>query len=222
MDLYTLTLKAIRTLLVEIDKTDYVPVVDECIDKWENEKNCDMFRKEFDKNGRFGDFRIDSRAADTPAKGFWAAQVFSALVAMAAQLADFRKKGISDDIGFIRRNFGVGNEFMITGRCSACNYREATASDIDRYVSRIVIAKRIVNGLENENLEDEVKDLVSLTCPDIERERRKTILRLDNSGVPHSDKYGKLISCPECGSTKIIEGKLLKSLRENVFLALKV
>ena len=44
MDLYTLTLKAIRTLLVEIDKTDYVPVVDECIDKWENEKNDIVIR----------------------------------------------------------------------------------------------------------------------------------------------------------------------------------
>lgn len=220
MDLYTMTLKAVGTLLTEINKEDYLPIIDECIDKWENNKDCDMFRREFDKNGRFGDFRIDTRTTETPEKGFWAAQVFSALVAMTAQLADFRKKGISDDMEFLRKNFGAANEIMITGKCSNCNYREATASDIDLYVSRIVIAKHIISGMEKENLEDEIRALVNVTCPDIERERRKTVLRLENTGIPHSEKYGKLVSCPECGGKKIVEGRLLKSLRENVFVAL--
>ena len=220
MDLFVRTLKGVRALLEEINKKDYIPVVDECIGKWENEKDCDAFRREFLPKGRFGDFRIDSRTAATPAQGFWAAQVFTALVALSAQLADFRKKGISEDIEFIRRNFGAANEIMVTGKCSECGFRAATASDVDRYISKIVIAKRLVNGLENDNIEEEVKSVVNLTCPDIERERRKALLRLDNAGITHREKYGRLTSCPECGSTKIVEGKLLRSLRENVFVAL--
>ena len=220
MDLYTLTLKGIIALLESIDKKSYIPVVEVCIEKWENEKDTDLFRREFDKDGRFGDFRIDSRTTDTPQKGFWAAQMFSALVALSAQLADFRKKGISDDIEFIRKNFGAANEVMVTGKCRKCGYRVATASDIDKYVSKIVIAKRLVSGLEKGNIGEEVKAVVSLECDDIERERRKTILRLDNSGVEHSDKFGKLVICPECGSREIVEGRLLRSLRENVFVTL--
>lgn len=220
MDLYTLTLKGVIALLESIDKKSYIPVVEDCIEKWEKEKNCDLFRQEFDKKGRFGDFRIDSRTADTPQKGFWAAQVFSALVALTAQLADFRKKGISDDIEFIRRNFGAANEVMVVGKCDECDCIVATASDIDRYVSKIVIAKRLVSGLEKGNLEEEVRSVVSLECPDIERERKKTILRLDNSGIDHSEKYGKLVICPDCDSKDIVECRLLRSIRENVFVTL--
>ena len=38
MDLYTMTLRGIKTLLAEINMNDYIPVIDECIEKWENEK----------------------------------------------------------------------------------------------------------------------------------------------------------------------------------------
>ena len=220
MDLYTMTLRGIKTLLAEINMNDYIPVIDECIEKWENEKNCEMLRREFDKGGRLADFAISSKTAETPEKSFWAAQVFSALLAMNAQLADFRRKGISDDMDFIRRNFGAANEIFYAGKCAVCGHIAAAASDVDKYVSKIVIAKRLVNGLQNGNLEDEVKDLADLSCPDIERERKKTILRLDNSGIPHNNKYIKLTVCPKCGREQIVEGRLLKSLKENIFIPL--
>ena len=41
MDLYTLTLKGIIALLESIDKKSYIPVVEECIEKWENEKDTE-------------------------------------------------------------------------------------------------------------------------------------------------------------------------------------
>ncbi len=220
MDLYTLTLKAVRAVLEEIGQDAYLPVVDECINKWEKDGDCDSFRQEFEKGGRFADFKISSKTARTPEIGFWSAQVFSALLAMNAQLADFRKKGLRDDMGFIRRNFGAANEVLEAGRCAECDYREATASDIDKYVSRIVVAKRIVSGMENGNLEDEARALANMTCPDIERERRKTILRMDNSGIIHSNVYHKLERCPKCGAEQIVSARYLRSLRENVFVPL--
>lgn len=220
MDLYTLTLRSLRTLLEEIGQNDYVPIIDECIEKWEKENNCEMLRKEFNAGGRFADFAISSKTAATPEKSFWAAQVFTALLAMNAQLADFRRKGISDDMEFIRKNFGAANEVFYAGRCAVCGHVEAAASDVDKYVSKIVIAKRMVNGMEKGNLEEEVKSLLNLTCPDIERERRKTLLRLDNSSIPHNDKYGRVTVCSKCGHEQIVEGRFLKSLKENIFIPL--
>ena len=75
VDKYKLTLSALKTLLTEIEQTEYVPVVDECIEKWETEKDLDMIRREFEKNGRFADFSISSKTARTPEIGFWSAQV---------------------------------------------------------------------------------------------------------------------------------------------------
>lgn len=220
MELYVLALKGIETLFEEIGKSESVPVIEDCIENWEKKNDRDALKREFAPGGRLADFRIDSRTAETPAKGFWAAQVLSALIALAAQLADFRKKGISDDIEFIRRNFGAANEIMTLGKCTECGNMTATASDIDKYISRIVIAKRLVSGLESGDICQEVQGLVQLTCPDIQREKKKALLRLDNSGIEHSEKYGKLVSCTNCGSRKITEGRILRSLRENVFVAL--
>lgn len=220
MDKYILTLSALKILLGGLEKNKYIPVVDECISKYESENDVDMIRREFSGKGRFADFTISSKTAATPEISFWSAQVFTALLALNAQLADYRRKGLSDDMEFIRKNFGASNEVLYAGRCSMCGQAAATASDIDKYVSKIVIAKRLVSGLEKGNLEDEVRSLCDLSCPDIERERRKTILRLDNSSIPHNNEYGKLTVCPKCGCPDIVQARFLKSLKENIFIPL--
>ncbi len=220
MEMYGMTLNAIKTLLTDIRMTKYADIVDECIDKWESEKNVDMFRLEFDPKGRFSDFRIDGQTLETPEKGFWTAQTFSALLAMNAQLADFQKRGMKPDMNFIRSRFGAANEIMTAALCKDCGHREATAMDIDKYVSKIVIAKRIIKGLESGELDKEVEELINVTSDDIARERRKAKLRLENTGIVYTDVFGRLVSCPKCSGKNIAEGRLLRSLKENVFVPL--
>lgn len=221
MDYYSITLNAIRKLLLKVGKDKYADVVSECIEKWETEKDCDMFRREFDKNGRFADFRLDSSNISDPEKGLWTGQLFSALVAMSAQTAFLIGRGKDVDINDMRRTFGAANEIMYASRCSSCGALEATASDLDKYVSKIVIARKVVDGLEACSLDETVDSITELTAPEIQRERRKAKTRLENSRIPYTDAYGRAKSCLKCGSKNIAECKLLKSLNENIFIPLK-
>lgn len=220
MDFYLMTLSAIQKLLADIDKKEYAYVVGECIENWKNKGDSTMFGKEFDKNGRFADFRLDSTSISDFEKGFWTGQVFSALVAMAAQLAFFHQKGMKADIAFLRKNFGAANEVMTVSKCADCGRREATLLNIDKYVSKIVIAKKIVDGMEKNELDSQIERLITVSAPEIERERRKTRTRLENSSIPYIETYGTIKSCLKCGSKNIAEGRLLRSVKENIFVPL--
>lgn len=220
MDHYGQTLEAIKALLEAVGKNNYAGVVQECIDKWKESGDSAMFRDEFSPKGRFGDFRLDSASITDPEKGYWTAQTFSALIAMAAQLAVVCANGSEADMGFLRKNFGAGNEVMNVGRCASCGRIEATAADVDKYASRIVIAKKVVDGLESGKLTENALSLIDLSAPEIERERRKTRLRLENSGIAINPGFGKLVCCQGCGSEKIVEWKLLRSNVENIFIPL--
>ena len=221
MEYYSLTLKGIRYLLCSIGMDNYGDVVQECIEKWETEKNSDMFKNEFAPGGRFSDFRMTGKNIPDPEKGLWTAQTFSGLVAMAAQLSEFEKRKIKVNIDFLRKNFGAANEIMITGMCGSCGYRKATMNDIDKYISKMVIAKKVVDGLESGDLNSRIEVLINVSDPEIEKERRRTLVRLENSNVDIDKKYTNMEKCPICGSEDIKQGGLLRSVRENIFVALK-
>lgn len=220
MDHYSMVLEAIQKLLSDIGQKDYADVVGECIEKWKQDGNSVMFGQEFSKNGRFADFRLDSSNISAPEKGFWTGQVLSALIAMSAQLSVFAQRGIEVNMDFMRKNFGAANEIMEASKCADCGRREATGMDIDKYISKIVIAKKIVDGMEKGDLAEQISSLTNMTAPEIERERRKTKTRLSNSGISFTENYGKVKRCIKCGSQNITEGRLLRSVRENVFVPL--
>lgn len=220
MDLYSVTLKGLEKLLSASGKKAEAEVISECIEKWETSGDSDMLRKEFEPTGRLAGFRLDSSNIDDPVKGFWTARMFSALVAMAAQLADFAKRRIEPDMEFIRKNFGTANEIMTAGKCGGCGRFQVTMADIDKYASMTVIAGLVVKGLEKGDLEDAVRSVMELTAPEISRERRRVRIRIENTGLPILDQYSEVSFCPLCGSRKIVEGKLLRSLRDNVFVPL--
>ena len=220
MDYYSLTLGALKMLLEEINKTSEAAVVEECIEKWQNDKNCTMLGREFAAGGRMAQFRIDGTSVKDPVTGFWTGQAFTALVAMSAQLSAFEQRGRKTDISFMRKNFGAANEIIVVSRCNTCKKLFATAFEIDRYISKIVIAKKIVDGMESGELIKEVKEIMNAGCDEIDRERRKAKLRLENTKVEYIDGFGQLAKCPICGSKDISEAKLLRSLKENVFVPL--
>ncbi len=220
MDYYSLTLEALKKLLEDINKGSDAAVVEECSDKWRSEGNCTMLGREFAPGGRMEQFRIDGTSIQDPVKGFWTGQVFTALVAMAAQISAFEQRKMKTDLSFMRRNFGAANEIMQASRCAACGEITATALDIDKYISKIVIAKKIVDGMENGELVAETEKLITAEGDDISRERRKAKLRLENSRINITDGFGRLTVCPHCKSKKLTQTKLLRSLKENVFVPL--
>lgn len=220
MDHYTMVLRAIQNMLKHVGKDSYAAIVGECIENWEQNGDSTMFGKEFREQGRFADFRLDSSSVKDPRQGFWIGQTLSALIAMAAQLSAFAQKGVKPDLGFIRQRFGAANEVMTVSKCQDCGRMEATAKDIDGYISKIVIAKKIVDGMERGNLEQQVDELMKLTAPEMEREHRKAVLRLENSGIPIIDEYGNVSACLKCGGRNVGQGRLLRSNKENVFVPL--
>ena len=220
MDRYTLVLEALKHLLIIAEKEKYAGIVDDCIAAWHDRKDPTMLKKEFEKNGRFSDFVLDSTTVTDPEKGLWLGQLISALIAIAAQSAVFLENGGEIDIEFMRRNFGVSNEIMSASRCSSCKAIEATASDIDKYVSKIVIAKLLIQALENNDLISTVDSIAQLEAKDIAKERRKAKIRLENSSIPFSDNYGTVSGCLRCGSKKTEPCQLLRSNRENIFIPL--
>ncbi len=220
MDLYIVTLRGIRKLLSEIGQQDFAKIVDECISERENTGSCERFRREFESDGAFADMRFDSGNIDSPEKGLWTAQLFSGLVAMSAQLAVFASKGVEPEMDFIKKNFGTANEIMDVGRCGGCGAIYITLLDIDKYISKIVISRLVVRGLEQGSLDDAVSGIINLTAPEIERERKRTRVRIENSNLPIIEGFGRLASCPSCGGKNIRQGRLLRSIKENVFVPL--
>ena len=220
MNRYTLVLEALKHLLIVTGKDHYSTIIDDCITAWHNQKDPNMLKREFEEKGRFSDFVLDSTTVNDPEKGLWLGQLMSALIAIAAQSALFLENNGDIDLDFLRRNFGVSNEVMNASRCSSCKSIEVTASDIDMYVSKIVIARVLIKGLETNDLITAVDSIAELTAKDIEKERRKAKIRLENSSIPFSDNYGTVDSCLRCGSKKITACKLLRSLRENIFIPL--
>lgn len=221
MDYYFMTLSAVKKLFKDLSLDKYADFVEDCIRKWESEKDSTAFKKLFDANGPFENFRIDTKLIPDVEKCFWTANTFSALIAMSAQLAFFHQRGIKPEIEFMRRNFGVANEVMTVSKCVECGRLEATLTDIDKYISKPVIAKRIIDGMENNDLDMQVEILMNAKAEEIKRERRKTVTRLENSGIPYVESYGTVRSCLKCGKKNFAEGRLLKSLKENIFIPLK-
>ncbi len=221
MDYYLMTLNGVKKLLNDTGLDRYADVVEDCAEKWKNEGDSSAFKKTFDAKGPFADFRIDTRLIPDVEKCFWTANTFSALIAMSAQLDFFHQRGIKPEIDFMRKNFGVANEIMTVSKCPECGRMEATLTDIDKFISKPVIAKRIVDGMENGNLEEQIEILINVRAEEIKRERRKTITRLENSGIPYIESYVTVNGCIKCGGRNMEEGKLLKSLRENIFIPLK-
>ena len=220
MDYYSMVLGAIQKLLADIGQKKYSDVVGECLEKWKNDGDCTMFGREFDKRGRFADYRLDSSQISDIEKGFWTGQTLSALIAMSAQISAMHQRGTEIDLEFMRKNFGVDNEIMTVSKCAGCGRLEATGMDIDKYISKIVIAKKIVDGMEKDNLNEQVESIITVTAPEIEKERGKATARLSNSSIAFTEKYVKVKGCLKCGSSKITEGRLLKSIKENVFVPL--
>ncbi len=220
MDIYSAALSGLIKILKDAGLPDSAAVIGTCLEKWEKFGKCDQLQRELLPGGRLETLRIGKDRISDPVKGFWTGQLFQALVALSAQVADFHGRGMKTEIDFLRKNFGTNDEFMEVGMCARCKRREATALDIDQYVSKRIITKRIVDGLENGNLDEEIEHIMKLELPELERERRRLRLRLSNTGLPINDRFGRLVSCMSCGSEEIVPSKLLKSIKENVFILL--
>lgn len=221
MDMYSMTLDAVAGLLRDAGKNDYAAVVDDCNEKWKETGNSRLFGMEFAPKGRLAALRLDAADIPDPEKGYWTAQTFSALIALCAHMADLKTRDLELNMEFLRKNFGIANDLMTANVCESCGSIEATEADIDKYISKGIISKHLVDGLEKGNLSEEVKLLTSGSFPELERERRRTRLRLENTNVKLNPGYGRLAQCSACGSERIKEKRLLKSVKENVFVPLE-
>ena len=215
-----MTLESIRLLLSELGAEEPAAVVGECIAKYDKDGDVDRFRLEFEPKGRFARLRIDSTMVSDLEKGLWAGQLLSALIALSAQLADFHKRNVEPDIAFFRSRFGVANEMMPAVKCEDCGCLMVTSAQVDMYVAKIVLARRLVNAMEQGTMTEEVEALLERRVPDITRERRKALLRVSNSSIPYLETYERAAACDRCGSKKIKLVRLLRSNKENVFIPL--
>lgn len=218
MDIYSSALSGLVKILNDAGLPDSAAVIKTCLEKWQKFGKCDQLERELQPGGKLETLRIDRKHIEDPVQGFWTGQLFQALVALCAQVAHFHTKGMETSIDFLRKNFGVNNDFMEVGMCARCKHREATSLDIDQYISKMILSKRIVDGLENDNLNEEIEHVMKLDLPELERERRRVRLRLNNTGVPINDRFGRLGRCMGCGSEDIIPSRLLRSRKENIFV----
>lgn len=220
MDFYRITLEGMKKLLDDCNKKSYSDMIEYSLEKWNSRKDTNFFVTLFSEKGSFQELTFDVSEFSSQEKLFWTQQLFSALAAMAIQLADFIKHKKSCDINFIRTHFGHPAQMISGSACANCGARQINIDDVDRYISSSIIAKRVVDGLENGNLNENIEAIMTLSAPEIQREREHTKTRIMNSSVPFSQNRTRQTFCLNCGSKDIKKCKFLKSIKDVVFVPL--
>lgn len=221
MDFYQITLKGMYQVLDRYNEKKYADIISDCIEKWNTKKDTYCFLKEFAQDGRFRKFQFNIIDFDSEEQNFWAQQLFGGLVAMAIKLADSILEKEEVSIEYIKRNFGQPAQVITGTMCTKCGQRQMSQLDIDKYVSLQIIAKKIVQGLENDTLDKNIDEILSFSAPEIKRERESARLRAVNSSIPISHGYSPLPLCLHCGNKQLVTCRFLKSLKENKFVPLK-
>lgn len=221
MKFYRITLEGMQTLLTECGQDKYANIISSFIAKWDSNKNVNEFIKAFSKNGVFENFRFNPDDFPSFCEYDWTNALFGALVAMGMRLAQFIKKGETVDIDFIRSHFGHPTEVIEGTVCTKCGGRQINMCDVDKYIHAAIITKKVVDGLEDGNLSEYVKQIITLSAPEIRREREKTKTRILNTPIPFSDEWQPRKFCILCGNTELRKCRFLKSVKDNVFVPLK-
>ncbi len=222
MEFYITALGGMKRLFENIENTDAVNILNNCIEKYNLKKDIISFVKEFDKNGFFRNFELDISDFDSAEKFYWTQQLLGALISMALELSRAIDSGKSYTIDFIRRNFGHPTEIIDGTTCTNCGSNQINMADIDIYISSSIIAKRVVDGLENGSLNNNVDLIMSLSAPEISRERERTKSRIINSSIPFSQERIPRTVCLLCGCKDIKKRHFLKSLKKFVFVPLSI
>lgn len=222
MNFYKITLEGMKKLLNDCNKTSYADIIEYCIEKWDTKKDITFFLSSFSENGAFKNFKFEKNDISSAEKFFWTKQLFSALAAMAIELARAINAGKSYNIDFIRKHFGHDSQIINGARCQNCGFRQINAENVDEYISAPIIAKKVVDGLETGSLDETVESIMNLSLPEIQREREHTKTRIINSSVPFSQERTDMKFCLLCGGKDIRKCKFLKSIKELVFVPLSV
>lgn len=220
MEFYEITLKGMQKLLNDCNEKVYADIIADCIAAWQARQDTDCMLKEFATGGRFRTFQFKKEDFSSLEQNFWVQQLFGGLVAMVIQLAGFIRENKTVDIAFIRRNFGRPTDVLTGMKCSSCGQRQVSQLDIDKYISLPIIAKRIADGLENNTLDKEIETIISVSAPEIQRERNNAQLRAANTKLIVSDSRTPMKFCPSCGNQKLEPCRFLKSVKEPIFVPL--
>ena len=218
MEFYETTLRGMKKILECFHEDFYAGIVEKCIEKWISDKNVMCMLGEFADSGKFRTFKFKPSDFSSDEQAFWTNQLFGGLVAMMIQLGGHILDGKTVTIDFIRKNFGRSSEVLTGTKCTSCGKLFTSALDIDKYVSLPIIAKRIADGLEKGNLDDEIDIILSLSAPETEKERNKTKLRCINTNISVTDT--KPVICLSCGSRKLSSCRFLRSVKAPVFVPL--
>ena len=221
MNNYESTLKGIKLVLANCGETDHENFLDDCINEWTSFGGTDLFVKGFSKNGRFEGFTFSETAFDDEEHRFWTTQLFGALVSMAMQLARFIKAGREMPIEYMRKNFGHPAEMISGVRCKDCGAKEINMADVDKYVTPSVISRAIIDGFEDNKLEENIRAILDLSSNYLSTERNDARTRALNTNVSVSSDRTPPAICRHCGSSGLERCRFLKSLKKPVFVALR-
>jgi len=218
MQFYETSLRGMKKILDIFHEDGYADIVENCISKWQSDKDVMCMLNEFGDNGRFRAFKFRPTDFSSAEQAFWTNQLFGGLVAMMIQLGSFIADGKTVDIDFIRSNFGRSSEVLTGSKCTSCGRLFTSALDIDKYISLPIIAKRIADGLEKGSLDDEIEVILTMSAPEVQKERDKTKLRCINTNISVTEDRPAI--CLSCGNRKISPCKFLKSMKAPVFVPL--
>lgn len=221
MKFYRTTLEGMQTLLAECGQNKYADIISSYIEKWDTSKNVTEFIKAFSKKGVFENFRFNPDDFPSFCAYDWTNALFGALVAMGMRLANFIRNRETVDIDFIRSHFGHPTEIIEGTMCTKCGGRQINMCDVDKYIHAQIITQKVVDGLEDGNISEYVKQIMTLSAPEIIREREKTKTRILNTPIPFSDEWAPRKFCLLCGGTEMQKCRFLKSVKENVFVPLR-
>lgn len=219
MQFYETTLKGMKKVLDEFNEDYYSGIVEKCIAKWQSDKNVTCMLEEFSDNGRFRTFKFKPSDFSSAEQALWTNQLFGGLVAMMIQLGGYIIDGKTIGIDFIRSNFGRPSEVLTGLKCTSCGKFRTSSVDIDKYISLPVIAGRIADGLEKGNLDEDIDMIISVSAPEIEKERNKAKLRCVNTNILVTDS-ANMAFCTSCGNKKLSPCRFLTSMKAPVFVPL--
>ncbi len=224
MEFYRQALSGLKKLYEIIDMNEQRNQIEKVLEIENEKKSARVFKElvEGKANITKREAVIGSNKLITEISKQWIDNLIGALISM---IYEFSRAILSGKehiftLAFIRKNFGRIVQTINGTECKKCNHRQISLFDVDTFILPSIITSGLVQGLEQETVNDFVENIIYMRVDEIEKQRNIVKETVISSGIPLSHSYNPREYCLMCGGNQIKTCCFLKSVRQNRFIPL--
>jgi len=220
MDYYKSVLEALRYLLEVADDKHWCKWITEDICAWKNEKSVYHHLLAFGGMGSLNDLVLCVMNGHniTPEQEPWANTLFIEITSLSYMMAKRIADSAHPDIAETKRLTLRNKPYSIQGvRCLSCGFAVLTERNIDSCISPQIVTEKIIEGLEQGQLNLRVSECLSVELPIIEVAREHVKSLMKRSNICYKKHADFMRPCDKCKSDDTAVYRWIESKEMNLF-----